>query len=31
VELAGRNVIVYEALEEDGGAYEFNQLYAICA
>jgi hypothetical protein len=31
VELAGRNVIVYEALEEDSGAYEFNQLYAICA
>ena len=31
VELAGRNVIVYKAVEEDSGAYEFNQLYAICA
>jgi hypothetical protein len=31
VELAGRNVIVYEAVEEDSGAYEFNKLYAICA
>lgn len=31
VELDGRNVIVYQAVEEDDGAYEFNQLYAICA
>jgi len=31
VELAGRNVIVYDVLEDDDGAYEFNQLYSICA
>ena len=31
VELAGDNVIVYEAVEENDGAYEFNKLYAISA
>ena len=31
VELDGRNVIVYEALEDDDGAYEFNKLYAVFA
>ena len=31
VELSGEDVIVYQAVEEDDGAYEFNKLYAICA
>lgn len=31
VELAGENVIIYEAIQDDDGAYDFNKLYAICA
>jgi hypothetical protein len=31
VELSGENVIVYRAVEEDDGAYEFDKLYAISA
>ena len=31
VELAGRSVIVYEAIEEDDGAYDFQKRYSICA
>ncbi len=31
VKLSGENVIVYEALEDEDGAYDFKQLYAICA
>jgi hypothetical protein len=31
VELSGENVIVYEALEDDDGAYDFHQRYSICA
>lgn len=31
VELSGSNVIVYEAVEDDDGAYEFNKLYAVFA
>lgn len=31
VELSGENVIVYQAVEEDDGAYEFNKLCAVCA
>jgi hypothetical protein len=31
VELSGENVIVYQALESEDGAYEFNKLYAISA
>lgn len=30
-ELSGENVIVYEAVEEDDGAYEFNKLCSITA
>ena len=30
-ELAGRNVIVYEALEDDDGAYDFKPVSSICA
>ncbi len=30
VELAGENVIVYEAIESDG-SYNFNRLYSIFA
>lgn len=31
VELAGENVIIYEAIQDNDGAYDFNKLYAICA
>jgi hypothetical protein len=31
VELSGENVIVYEAIEEEDGDYEFKKLYAVCA
>jgi hypothetical protein len=31
VELSGENVIVYEAIEEDDGAYVFNAVSSICA
>ena len=31
VELAGNNVIVYEAVEEEDGAYQFNRLYSVFA
>ena len=31
VELDGRSVIVYEAIEEDDGAYEFKPLSSIFA
>jgi len=31
VELSGENVIVYEALEDDDGAYDFQKRYSICA
>ena len=31
VELSGENVIVYEALEDDDGAYDFQQRYSIFA
>lgn len=31
VELAGDNVIVYEAVEEEDGAYDFNPLYSVFA
>jgi len=31
VELSGEDVIVYEVIEEDDGAYEFNKLCAICS
>ena len=30
-ELSGENVIVYEAIEEDDGAYEFKPLSSIFA
>ena len=31
VELSGENVIVYEAIEEEEGAYDFQKRYSICA
>lgn len=31
VELSGENVIVYEAIEEDEGSYDFQKRYSICA
>lgn len=31
VELNGENVIVYEAIENDDGDYQFNSLYSISA
>ena len=31
VELSGENVIVYRAVEEDDGAYEFQKLYSVFA
>ena len=29
VELSGENVIVYQALESEDGAYEFQKLYSV--
>jgi hypothetical protein len=31
VELSGENVIVYQALESEDGAYEFQKLYSFFA
>lgn len=31
VELAGENVIVYDAIESDLGGYDFQRRYLICA
>ena len=31
VELSGEDVIVYEALEDDDGTYDFQKRYSICA
>ena len=31
IELSGENVIVYEAIEEEDGDYEFKKLYSIYA
>ena len=31
VELSGESVIVYEAIEEEEGAYDFQKRYSICA